>query len=110
MKSLIALLLTAVSASAFAVPSGSLHRVTEEDCYRSQEIIQGAIDVRDEVDFDTVTRTLHGDRFKEINGFTAMLPMTEDYLKLVFFSGAVDSDPFLNQCFGMIGKSLAHSS
>lgn len=110
MKKLIALFLVLAPLASHAAMSTQGHRVTDDDCTRSTSIIQGAISARDEVDFDTVMDTLQRDEYKKIAGFTAMLPMTKDYLKMVFFNNLTSTTSFQTQCFGMVGKELPHSS
>lgn len=109
MKQLIALFLILAPLASQAAMSTQTHRVTDEDCQRSTSILQGAIASRDEVDFDTVMQTLQRDEYKKIKGFTAMLPMTEEYLKSIFFNGLASTVSFQTQCFGMVGKELPRS-
>lgn len=110
MKQLIALLLVLAPLASQAAISTQRHHVTDEDCQRSTSILQGAIGARDETDFDSVMQTLQRDEYKKIKGFTAMLPMTEEYLKMVFFNGLTSAVSFQTKCFGMVGKELPRSS
>lgn len=110
MKQLIALFLVLAPLVSNAAMSTQTHRVTDEDCQRSSSIIQGAIAARGETDYDLVMQTLQRDEYKKINGFTAMLPMTQDYLKMVFFNNLSNTVSFQTQCFGLVGKELPRSS
>jgi len=109
MKHLIALLLILAPLASYAGISTHSHKVTAVDCQRSEAIIQGAISARDEVDYDTVVQTLQRDEYKNINGFTAMLPMTKNYLKMVFFNNLVDTTAFETECQSLIGKEPSRS-
>jgi len=109
MKRLIALFLILAPLASHAALTVQNHKVTYDDCQRSASIIQGAIEARDEVDFDTVVQTLQRDEYKKIDGFTAMLPMTKDYLKQVFFNNLVNTTAFQTECQTLVGKEPPRS-
>lgn len=106
MKPVLFILILLASVMAQAALPSKMHVVTKEDCVQSEAVIAGAIDARDEVDYDTVIAVLGRPEHQKIEGLKAMLPMTKKYLKRVFFEDMTNTDEFWRACTAKIGNQI----
>lgn len=106
MKPVLFILMLLASVMSYASLPTQTHTVTENDCLQSEAVIAGAIDARDEVDYDTVIAVLGRPEHKKMEGLSDMLPMTKEYLKRVFFEDMTDTDEFWRACTAKIGTQI----
>lgn len=106
MKPVLFILMLLASVMAQAALPSKMHVVTKEDCVQSETVIAGAIDARDEVDYDTVIAVLGRPEHKKMEGLSDMLPMTKEYLKRVFFENMTDTDEFWRSCMQKVGTKI----
>jgi len=106
MKPVLFILMMLVSVMSQASLPSNMHTVTEDDCVKSEEVIQGAINARGEIDYETVIVVLGRPEYKKMDGLTDMLPMTKDYLKKVFFENMSNTDEFWRSCMQKVGTQI----
>lgn len=106
MKPVLFILMMTASVMSYASLPAPTRTVTEDDCVQSESVIQGAIDARGEVDYETVIAVLGRPEHKKMEGLNDMLPFTKEYLRRVFFENMSNTDEFWRECVKKVGTKI----